>query len=276
MMASLFHEWPTAPFRNDSKGPQTHNDETDESPPLPRGIHVGLSIDSDSSHRERMEDNDAGSMSELSDLEEGMPLWIIVKPPRHLLLPHQDESSAENKLSMSLDARTSLTHRSRPNCPHSLSFPLLSKEDSHTQRLIPPDWNSLDNSTIQRRRPWKYIITMAISMVVVAYSQSYHQESSFQSLRSEFPTFSQTTQLQLPTVMSSSLQTPIQRRSNIALARSQEERPVFGLTLEETFEQKNYLWISWLGGCAFCLILLETGYKVYNVARRQKLHQLQL
>ena len=62
-------------------------------------------------------------------------------------------------------------------------------------------------------------------------------------------------------------------RSNLALARQQQSRPVFGMSsydnsiLLDQSSPSDLSWMSWVGGFGLFLIALETGWKGYKKSK---------
>jgi hypothetical protein len=258
----------------------------------PRKVHVGLSIDSDSCR-----DSETSS---LSDFEEGMPLWAKDTPPR-LLIPNTATQMStpigfqirmpKRGAALSLDTtHETLTQRTflKPN----LSLPILNLNDYREiegvrlQQRQPQEGYILESSSLRTTKfPQRllklFFALMAMGMVAASVNQQLYTEimneipadtPAAASSQPNFPNY-HLLQQQQPNQPQSFASVPSnqQRRSNLALARSQEKLPVFGQVGAEDRELQqdspSDSWISWLGGCAFCLVLLETGWKGYRQSR---------
>jgi hypothetical protein len=257
----------------------------------PRKVHVGLSIDSDSSR-----DSETSS---LSDFEEGMPLWAKETPPR-LLMPNTATQMStpigfqirmpKRGAALSLDA-THETLTQRTSIKPNLSLPILNDyrdtEGVWLKQRQPQEEYILESSSLLRttkfpRRLLKLFFgLMAMGMVAASVNQQLYTEimnetpedipAAAASTQPIFPNYYMQQQPKQPQSFASGPSTNQQRRSNLALARSQESLPVFGQVVGENRvleqESPSDSWISWLGGCAFCLVLLETGWKGYRQSR---------
>eukprot|EP00980_Cylindrotheca_fusiformis_P005488 scaffold1169_cov120-Cylindrotheca_fusiformis.AAC.38 len=279
-MTSLWGLWHS---NSDSKDTATRT--KDDGP-----RHLGLSIDSDSSSS-----GNGSEVSSLSDFEDGMPLWAaksaIPQTPVgfHVRLPNRGAA-------LSLD--TKLTQRSSL-LKNNLSLPLLDdfrnnssksrvgvrlqrrttsqEPNEHSSSLIDSDRGRIQVP----RRLWKYFfMILATGFIGASINQQLYTNASVYDPTStpendqtpNFPSFS----LQPPPLQSLSYQQnqqpPSIRRSNLALARSKRSMPIFEAaepsvvvnSYSTTAAEQDDSWISWLGGFAFFLVLLETGWKGYR------------
>lgn len=297
MMTSIWSRWnrPSTNARNTTNDHCSHGGgdsgcssikQNEDSPP--RKIHVGLSIDSDST-------SDKSETSSLSDFEDGMPLWARHTPPRVLIPPpttpigfqlRLPKRGAALSLNTTDETRTQRTTFFKSN----LSLPILNN-DHHPharhggvrlqQRNNMEHSSNIEDSslpfplrtTIKSPRLLKlFFALMAMGMLAASFNQKLYSEIMMNeppttdpaTTHPNFPNFHLQQQPQSSSP-SKQQQQQQQRRSNLALARSQESLPVFG-NMNET-ESTSDSWISWLGGCAFCLVLLETGWKGYRQSR---------
>jgi len=324
-MTSMWQRW-TSPSSSDEFVPLEDDDAADYNDvlPLPKQVHVGLSIDS--SHE--------SETSSLSDFEEGMPVWAKDNtPPRHNLrtfhnclegdgndddedhchqdeppkdrphtpLNHLEEDNEEDPIGFQIPVPIPQRHLfSQQDSPHTSTLTQRSKNSSHIPSLpvLPMTSSQLrwrddeiakldpfqQQSHKQTLRPQKlmriFCTVLAIGLMGVSVHQQLDAElwwdrqggnllqnlPSFETLPPQQP--QQQAKLQLATFDTNNHQV----RSNLAFARASSKLPVFGQSDDELDSDisNSSPFVSFLGGCAFVAILLETGWKGYQKSKIQQ------
>jgi len=298
-MNSMWRRWYTTSSSSDDllEGRRTDDEEQqhgdcDENDSLPRSVHLGLSIDSES--------YDNSDTSSLSDLDEGMPLWAK-SPSRSKcqsfdteeLKYEQDQTPAEvpknplqleslpTNLQISMPPQASrLVQRSnslkRPSNTILPTHGQIWKDDEDLDCKL-DDFNTTQRIVSQQRLLRFFFAVLAIGfMAVVSKDQPlnvqawWDRQEGGATPRPNFPSFSARAPPQLPNV---GFGNTMSQRS-LAFARPQASLPVFPSPPEDDELASEFSnsspFVSFLGGCAFVAILLETGWKSYQKSKLQK------
>lgn len=261
------------------------NDE-DSSSSIDAAIHLGLSIDSDS--------NEGSEASSLCDFEEGMPLWVKHTPQRstngeqHPSTPIGFQIQLPRRgATLSLDAQHDVnTLTQRASLKTNLSLPLLNDFQERVyllQQRRPPSRSEHGEPLVHKNngmQRWAklFLAVMAMGLVMASVNQQAYlgilNDSALSNSAPDFPAYNlpQYSQNSKQRQTLSSNQSGSNRvRSNVALARAQESLPVFqgfaDAGIPNQTESTSDSLVSWLGGCAFVIILIETGWKGYKQSR---------
>ena len=252
---------------------------------LPRQVHVGLSIDS----------SVQTETSSLSDFEEGMPLWAK-SPPRssndlqdggpHLPLNlendnnHDDNDAPMEELQIPMPQRMhisldnggtpqTLTQRSKGGGQAVVSLPIIPmvrREDNCGKDPFPLQQHARRGQKLMRL----FCAVLALGLMAVSLHPLEYSSWESPDDRPDLPTFETQSIPQLATNGNRNLKV---RRSSVAFARASSELPVFPSAAanddDEVFPQisNSSPLVSFLGGCAFVAILVETGWKGYQKSK---------
>jgi len=181
---------------------------------------------------------------------------------------------------------STLTQRSK-NSHISVALPVLPMNNSQLRwrddEIVKMDPFQLHNGTTKKISSLQKMMRMFCAVLAIGLmAVSVHQhldpdlwwERQGGKLRPDLPTFETQKALRLATFDDTNNNNKVpQRRSNLAFARASSQLPVFETQSDDeplTDISNSSPFVSFLGGCAFVAILLETGWKGYQKSKVQR------
>lgn len=275
-------------------------------------LRVGLSIDSDHTDESDLEIN--GSLPLWTSTVSPISPVHLTNPSTPYDSSDQD-TLPRRKAALSLDSQDGREQNSLSQAQQFLSLPLLNSnegkyDDCHNERhpiqlhkrhdyrddydfnkttffsLEQQKENRQNHVVISTRLFKLLLVAMSLSMIGFSFHRTVYNEILEQPNPEFFKTIDSpdyymlepSSQHSVREASSSSfpqVASTRHRSNNIALARTQDSRPVFeGRSMSASYvdiEEEETTWVPWIAGVGFLLVLVETGVKGYKQSKSRRL-----